>query len=117
MHGRYITLSHRWTAQTELSSTNSSNFEDRKQSIIMSDLSETFCDAIKVTQKLGIRYLWIDSICIIQDSTNDWARESSNMMAIYESAWLNIAAAGSDQMNGRLFMERNSGTQPRLHAS
>ena len=107
MHGRYITLSHRWTKQTELSSTNLSNLENRKQAIIMSDLSKTLSDAIEATRKLGVQYLWIDSICIIQDSQDDWARESNNMMAIYESAWLNIAAAGSDKDNGRLFMRRN----------
>jgi hypothetical protein len=83
------------------------NFESREKRFELSEISQTFQDAVKLTQALGIRYLWIDSICIIQDSKEDWERESSNMMAVYESAWLNIAAAGSPNEDGRLFMPRN----------
>ncbi|KAN0108557.1 heterokaryon incompatibility protein, partial [Hyaloscypha variabilis] len=106
MHGKYITLSHRWTRQTALSSTTKSNLEDRKRAIDTSELSQIFQDAIDLTQELGVPYLWIDSLCIVQDCKDDWRRESGNMMAIYESAWLNIAAAGSDRETGRLYMER-----------
>ncbi|CZR51427.1 uncharacterized protein PAC_01303 [Phialocephala subalpina] len=104
---RYITLSHRWTDSTANSSTTLSNFEKRKISIDVSELSLTFQDAISATQRLGVQYLWIDSLCIIQDLQEDWARESQNMMAIYELAWLNISAVGSDDQHGRLFMPRN----------
>jgi hypothetical protein len=105
--GKYITLSHRWNELTAWSSTTLANFEDRKRGIEISGLSLTFQDAIEVTRELQIQYLWIDSLCIIQGSEEDWTREAFNMMAVYESAWLNIAAAGSEGHDGRLFMKRN----------
>ncbi|KAE8448764.1 hypothetical protein EG329_008980 [Mollisiaceae sp. DMI_Dod_QoI] len=108
---RYITLSHRWTESTSASSTTSLNFEKRKVVIEILELSQTFQDAISVTRRLGVQYLWIDSLCIIQDSPDDWTRESHHMMSIYELAWLNISAAGSDSEDGRLFMQKN----PILH--
>ncbi|CAF3455489.1 unnamed protein product, partial [Fusarium graminearum] len=57
-------------------------------------------DAIKITRHLGIRYLWIDSLCICQDDVEDWARESAAMQQVYAGAYLSIAAdnaAGSEQ--------------------
>lgn len=104
--GKYITLTHRWTNITRLSATTLANYESRKQSIDMESLSLAFQDAFQAAQKLAVRYLWIDALCIIQDSTEDWEREASNMRSIYEFAWLNIAVAGSETQDGRLFMNR-----------
>jgi hypothetical protein len=79
-------LFHRWNEPTALSSTTLADFEDRKRGIEISDLSLTFQDAIEVTLELQIQYLWIDSLCIIQDSEEDWTREAFDMIAVYESA-------------------------------
>jgi Heterokaryon incompatibility protein (HET) len=49
-------------------------------------------DAVRVTKTLGLRYLWIDRLCIVQDDEEDWARESSQMCNIYEGAVLTISA-------------------------
>jgi hypothetical protein len=73
----------------------------------MTDLSPTFRDAFDVTRKLGVRYLWIDSLCIIQDSDSDWRAESSVMGEIYAQSLCNIAATGSSQNFGGLFQERD----------
>jgi len=105
---RYITLTHRWTKLTELSATTSVNYESRKLSLDMASLSLTFQDAFQAAQKLGVQYLWIDAICIIQDSSEDWAREATNMRSVYEFAWLNIAVASSEKEDGRLFLKRLS---------
>lgn len=105
--GRYITLTHRWNVLTERSGTTRSNFESRKFSINVNELSKTFQDAIEVTRKLRIQYLWIDALCILQDSQEDWITEAKNMASIYELAWLNIACAGSEEMDGRIFMKRD----------
>ncbi|PVH68875.1 HET-domain-containing protein [Cadophora sp. DSE1049] len=51
-----------------------------------------FGDAISLTRALGVRYLWIDSLCILQDDIHDWEMESENMAAVYEGSWLTIAA-------------------------
>jgi hypothetical protein len=44
----------------------------------------------------GVRYLWIDALCTVQDSSDGWDEKASNMRSIYEFAWLNLAVAGSE---------------------
>lgn len=58
-------------------------------------LPTTFRDAIQVTKGLGIRYLWIDSLCIIQDDDVDWKEESSKMASIYQNSFLTICATAA----------------------
>lgn len=52
---------------------------------------------------MGFRYLWIDALCIIQDSLEDWALESRKIGYIYSHAVLNIAASGSSDSHGGCF--------------
>jgi hypothetical protein len=73
---QYMTLSHMWGRHTDsmpklLHRTLSSFQED----IPISLLSPIFLDAISITRAIGIRYLWIDALCIIQDCKEDWERE------------------------------------------
>lgn len=60
-------------------------------------------DAVTVTRALGIRYLWIDSLCIIQDSRDDWSREASKMSGIYRNAVVTIAADCSRDHSESIF--------------
>lgn len=69
----------------------------------LSLLSQTFRDAITITRQLNIRYLWIDSLCIIQDDLRDWEFESANMSSIYRSSILTIAAAATVDSVGGCF--------------
>ena len=69
--GRYICLSHCW-GSSQIITTTRSTFEDRTKGIAWDDLSKTFQDAICLTRTLGFRYIWIDSLCIIQDDARDW---------------------------------------------
>ncbi|KAG9243809.1 hypothetical protein BJ878DRAFT_388418, partial [Calycina marina] len=69
-------------------------------------ISLTFQCAPKAAYRLGARYIWIDALCIVQDSSEDWEREASNMRSIYKLAWDNIAVASSEKANGRLLMDR-----------
>lgn len=48
-----------------------------------------------MVQALNVRYLWIDSLCIIQDSQNDWSHEAACMDVIYSNSYCNVAAAQS----------------------
>jgi hypothetical protein len=75
--------------------------------IPMTALPPTFKDTFDVTRKLGVRYLWIDSLCIVQDSDADWRAESSVMGKIYGQSLCNIAATGSSQTHGGLFQGRD----------
>lgn len=89
-----MTLSHCW-GKRQIITTTVENLEAHKQAIPISALSRTFQDAIAVTQSMGFRYLWIDSLCIIQDSPEDWATESEKMHQIYRNAEFCVSAVGA----------------------
>jgi hypothetical protein len=63
--------------------------------IAFESLPALFQDAVVATRNLGIPYLWIDSICIIQDSKQDWEAESAKMGSVYRNAYVTIAASVS----------------------
>lgn len=102
----YVTLSHCWGKKVspELLKTNCSRFYN---SIPQDQLSRTFADAIEVTRRLGRRYLWIDALCIIQDSKEDWNIEASTMGEVYSRSYLSIAATASTDGQGGLFRTRD----------
>jgi Heterokaryon incompatibility protein (HET) len=68
---------------------------EHTRGIAISDLPKTAQDAILITRRLGIPYLWIDSLCIIQDDKEDWLRESAKMASVYLNAYLVIGASNS----------------------
>jgi hypothetical protein len=71
--------------------------------MIVQSLPKTFRDAIEITNLLYLKYLWIDSICIIQDDPDDWEKESSQMARVYSNSYVTIAAARStDDIEGFL---------------
>ncbi|KAF1988918.1 hypothetical protein K402DRAFT_427576, partial [Aulographum hederae CBS 113979] len=78
----------------------------RKNSHVLSTTS--FQDAVVATRKLGVRYLWIDSLCIIQDSKEDWENESVKMCEIYQHALLTITSAHSSNAFGGLIARRDA---------
>ena len=71
------------------------------------DLPPTFKDAIQIARKLGVNYLWIDSLCIIQDSMEDWRQESRLMDKVYRLSACNIMAEAAINCDGGLFFERD----------
>jgi hypothetical protein len=98
--GRYATLSHCW-GQVPILTTTNSNLDDMKASIPLKQMPKTFREAVIVTRRLGLKFLWIDSLCILQDSKEDWMREASRMGDIYACAAMNISAdAGTDPNAG-----------------
>jgi hypothetical protein len=102
---QYTTLSHCWGGHLPLQLT-SSNIDDFKRQIPWEQLPQTFKDAAIVTNTLGIVYLWIDALCIIQDSTSDWIHEASRMALVYANSYLNISADASLNPDGGLFRDR-----------
>jgi hypothetical protein len=100
----YTILSHRWNDNTKLSSTTTKNYELRKAGGEWEFLPKTFRDAIYVTAQLGLRYIWIDSICIIQDEDEDidWKAESAKMATYYQQAKLTVAAVDASDEDGFL---------------
>jgi hypothetical protein len=91
----------------------SKSHETYSQAIPLSQLTDTFEHAVRLTYLLGYQYLWIDSLCIIQDSQEDWRKESSMMGEIYANGLLNIAATASSDGSGGLFHQpANSPASP-----
>ncbi|KAK8108379.1 HET-domain-containing protein [Apiospora sp. TS-2023a] len=89
---KYTALSHCWGSSQPKTLTKSS-FSELKEGVETAFLPQSFQDAIWITHRLGFQYLWIDSLCIFQDSQKDWLHESSKMRDVYENAWLTIAAS------------------------
>jgi hypothetical protein len=78
-----------------------------KKFITAESLPKTFQEAIIVTRALGVEYIWIDSLCIIQDDIQDWRYESSQMCDVYNNSYCNIAATHSTNSAGGLFVDRD----------
>lgn len=93
--GEWAALSHCWGKESFLTAM-TSNIAALQSQIDLSSLPLTFRDAITVTKQLGIRYLWIDSLCILQDLPKDWQAEAACMPNIYRNARAVIAAAATD---------------------
>ncbi|ORY16217.1 heterokaryon incompatibility, partial [Clohesyomyces aquaticus] len=72
------------------------------------DIPPTFQDAISTCRSLNFRFLWIDSLCIIQDDIDGWAEESSRMSGIYSNAALTIAAAAAKDDIEKFLNSRSS---------
>ena len=92
--GTYAALSHCWGGNVALRLTDD-NLDDLKDGISWESLPKTFQDAVEVCRLLDIRYLWIDSLCIIQTSKLDWDEQGSKMHTVYSQALLVIAADGA----------------------
>ncbi|KAF5021351.1 hypothetical protein F66182_6619 [Fusarium sp. NRRL 66182] len=100
----YVTLSHCWGKGKHIRALRD-NLHDLYTGI--HSLSTTFEQAVTATRKLGYRYLWIDSLCIVQDDHQDWYREAALMHKVYSNAVCNIAAAASGDSSGGLFFKRD----------
>jgi hypothetical protein len=104
---KYVALSHIW-GKSQFTRLTTSNLQDLQESISPSDLSQTFQDAIIVALRLGVRYLWIDSLCIVQDSPEDWQTESSMMDLVYKNSLCTIAASEATEPHHGLFKNRDT---------
>lgn len=107
---KYVTLSHCWGSLDFMKLT-THNMTDLEAAISVDLLPKTFQDAILLTQQLnfffGFRYLWIDSLCIIQNSRADWEYEALLMKDVYRQAVLNIAASSSSDGRGGCYKDRD----------
>ncbi|SCO76560.1 uncharacterized protein FRV6_00772 [Fusarium oxysporum] len=129
---RYIALSHRW-GDTKEHPPFCTRFKDPtgrghdlqsfKMALPQDDVPQTFKDAIDVTRRLGIRYLWIDSLCIVQGEGGDFNTEAKRMEDVFSCAYCVIAASrASNQLEGfikerpkRKFVTIEQGRAPPLY--
>src|SRR5436190_20538874 len=87
----YVTLSHRWGGANIFKLTKHT-YNALLKGILVRSLPKTFREAVQVTRALGAGFLWIDSLCIFQDSPDDWREQGGIMGYIYLNGWCNIAA-------------------------
>lgn len=104
--GHFVTLSHCWGGKQPITTTRSS-LPDRQAGIPLSTLPRTFAESVSVVRRLGFRFLWIDSLCILQDSVDDWEAESPKMGDYYWNSAFTILAADSTDSSQGLFRERD----------
>ncbi|PQE08118.1 HET domain-containing protein [Rutstroemia sp. NJR-2017a BVV2] len=72
-------------------------------------LPQTLKDAIKVTQELGLQYLWVDALCIIQDDPADKEAQIAGMANIYSQAQITIAASRANSVDDGFLKSRDTG--------
>ncbi|KAI0410843.1 heterokaryon incompatibility protein-domain-containing protein [Xylaria grammica] len=107
MRVRYATLSHCW-GSLQFSTLTSNSSDIFRQAVPPQALPKTFRDAIYIARYLGYFYIWIDSLCILQDDEDDWGRESALMTGVYGGADLNIAASSATDGSEGCFFDRKS---------
>ena len=110
-HRRYVALSYCWGKEPTLTTTQE-NLQSMRSGISMESLPHTIRDAVVITRKLGVRYLWVDALCILQGTDDaarrDWETESPKMADIYSRAYLTIAAALAPNTRHGIFSMRSN---------
>ncbi|KAI0203400.1 heterokaryon incompatibility protein-domain-containing protein [Astrocystis sublimbata] len=91
---KFAALSHRWGPKTETASLKQANLNEFQKQVPRSSLYELLRDAIQVAGEIGLRYIWIDCLCIIQDNLKDWNYQSGQMASIYAGAFITISGTG-----------------------
>jgi hypothetical protein len=105
---RYLALSHCWGGPADLRTYNKSTREMFESTIPLDQMAKTFMDLFRLANQLGIRYVWIDALCILQNDSDDWHSEASTMFQVYLWATLTVVAAASWSSNGGLFRAAQS---------
>jgi hypothetical protein len=102
---RYAALSHCWGPEKTWPEcqTTVHNYEQQLRGIAWAAIPPTFAEAIAVTQQLGLEYIWIDSLCIIQQDEVDWQLQAVTMHQVYSNAYITLAAADSSDSRGGLW--------------
>ncbi|CAG9973910.1 unnamed protein product [Clonostachys byssicola] len=103
----FCALSYCWGNRPQSVVTTRESIADHCAGIEIDRLPQTFKDAIQLTYEIGINYLWIDSLCIVQDDDDDWEKEAGNMANVYQHAFLVISADGASHSDGGCFVRQD----------
>ncbi|KAF5532925.1 tol [Fusarium mexicanum] len=110
----YIAFSHCW-GKVEAIKLLKENVDRFRLGISIHDLPNTYQEAIQLSLRMGFRYIWIDSLCIIQDSSLDWMQEAKDMKRVYEHAIFNLCSATASDSAGTSFVARHTSLLRPLH--
>ena len=110
---RYACLSHCWGPVDDVIKSTVDTLDEFMVQIPWSRLTRTFQDAVDICRRLGIFFLWVDSLCIVQDSDDDWKEQAAKMADIYENAFVTLAATKAQDSSSGLYSQ----TDPEFFAS
>jgi hypothetical protein len=108
--GGYAALSHCWGEDPDFLMLTSDNLSDLCVEIQLHSLPASFRDAVMTCRRIGIPYIWIDSLCILQSglgSHEDWLSHSEDMHLVYRNCALNISIDVSENPHGGAFRPRD----------
>jgi hypothetical protein len=109
----YFTLSHCW-GSIDIFKLTRNNIQEFEAGISEEALCRTFREAVELTRALEFQYIWIDSLCIIQDDLGDWREEASKMSGVYGGSFLNLAASAAKDGSVGLSHQRSDNTLRRI---
>ena len=112
LDGHFAALSYCWGLPPFGLVTTTSSLEQHFNAINASKLSKTIHDAVQITRGLKIRYLWVDSLSIVQDDADDWRRESAKMDKVYQSAYVTIVASSAKSASEGCLQLRRAEPEP-----
>ncbi|KAI1454258.1 heterokaryon incompatibility protein-domain-containing protein [Annulohypoxylon moriforme] len=103
---RYVALSYCWGRGAPTCRTTESTFREYRKRIPWEIIPKTIQHAIKFTRQLGIQYLWVDRLCIVQEDGEDWKREAGRMFDVYRNSYVTLAAVWGGRKRFRTFLDR-----------
>ncbi len=86
----YVAVSHCWSHSLPIK-TEKASLPSRQARLEWASLPVAFQESVQIARSLGIRYVWIDSLCIVQDDAEEWEIESGRMANIYENSFVTLA--------------------------
>ncbi|KAL7924912.1 heterokaryon incompatibility domain-containing protein [Trichoderma austrokoningii] len=110
----YLALSYCWGKKDPSLKTTKSNYSHLQKSISYSAMPKAYQDTVRVARALGVKYIWIDALCIIQDDREDWERESRMMAEIFHNSLATLILLRSASCNEG-FLERNPSIKINYH--
>lgn len=110
MKGAYACLSYCWgDSEAQSGQTTRDKLSGYLRGIPLRDLPSTVADAIRLSCKLGFRFLWVDRLCIVQDDHDDWANEASRMCDVYSGSALTISVPICKESSQSFLAKRRKG--------
>lgn len=110
---KYAAVSYRWGSGKDCFMLTEETAVGMRRGVSIALLPKTLLDICTIAHGIGFKYVWIDRLCIYQDSREDWSQEASRMALIYKHAFLTISAACATHENQGCFRKRNvAGIQP-----
>ncbi|PTB55839.1 hypothetical protein M431DRAFT_530339 [Trichoderma harzianum CBS 226.95] len=112
----YLALSYCWGGKPPSLTTTKSNYSHLKTSISYNALPKTYQDTIRIARALGVKYVWIDALCIIQDDVEDWEKESQVMAEIFRNSLVTLIPLRTTSSDEG-FLERNPSIKIPYHSA